>query len=330
NGLGVENISVTIQNFGAATQTSIPVFYTFNGGAAVMETYTGSIAQGATDTYTFTASEDFSELGDYDVVAGTDLAGDSDASNDDTMTTITNFSCQPGANCTLGDGLRLVNIADINNATGCETDGYGDFTAISTDLAQDQEYDLTLTTGWGDQFVTVWVDFNDNSNFEPSERILIDYEIADGQNAGTYTETTQVVIPADSELGMHIMRVKTSWNAVVPDDACEETQYGETEDYTVNIVPELGVQDDSFAAAELIVTTLPDNKFELIFNTTSYTNDLPVRVTNMLGQVLAYYVLENNGSGYSKVIDMSYVSAGVYFFTIGEGTDSKLQRVIVK
>jgi len=330
NGLGVENISVTIQNFGAATQTSIPVFYTFNGGAAVMETYTGSIAQGATDTYTFTASEDFSELGDYDVVAGTDLAGDSDASNDDTMTTISNLSCQPGADCSFGDGLTLFQINTLSNTSDCDGEGYSDFTALSTDLAQDQEYDVTMTTGYGDQFVSIWVDFNDNSNFETSERILTNYEIADGQAAGTYTVTTQVTIPTAATLGMHTMRVKTNWNAVVPDDACEETQYGETEDYTANIVVALGVQDDSFAAAELIVTTLPANKFELIFNTTSYTNDLPVRVTNMLGQVLAYYVLENNGSGYSKVIDMSYVSAGVYFFTIGEGTDSKLQRVIVK
>ena len=41
--------------------------------------------------------------------------------------------------------------------------------------------------------------------------------------------------------------VKTNWNSPVPDDACEETQYGETEDYSVNIVESLGIQilDDS-------------------------------------------------------------------------------------
>jgi hypothetical protein len=329
-GLGTVNISVTIENFGAATQTSIPVFYTVDGGTAVTETYTGSIAQGATDTYTFTATEDFSALADYVIVSGTELAGDADAANDDTTTTVTNFSCQPGADCTLGDGLYLVQIGDIDNATDCGTDGYNDFTDISTDLTQGEEYDLTITTNYGSQHVTVWVDFNDNFAYEADERILVDFELAAGAGAGSYTETTQVTIPADAALGMHSMRVKSNWNAPVPDDACEETTYGETEDYTVNITDVLGVQDEDFAATDLIVTTLPANKFELIFNTSAYTNDLPVRVTNMLGQTLAYYVLENNGAGYSKVIDMSYVSTGVYFFTIGDGTDSKVKRVIVK
>ena len=37
------------------------------------------------------------------------------------------------------------------------------------------------------------------------------------------------------------MRVKTNWNSGVPDDACETPHYGQTEDYTVNIVTSLGI-----------------------------------------------------------------------------------------
>ena len=33
------------------------------------------------------------------------------------------------------------------------------------------------------------------------------------------------------------MRAKTNWQAGVPDDACQLTTYGETEDYMINILP---------------------------------------------------------------------------------------------
>ena len=94
-----------------------------------------------------------------------------------------------------------------------------------------------MTTGYGNQFVRIWIDYNDDFNFTLDELILDNYEIADGAAAGSYTETTQVTIPADATLGQHLMRAKTNWQAGVPDDACELTTYGETEDYMINILP---------------------------------------------------------------------------------------------
>jgi subtilase family serine protease len=59
------NVVVAITNFGSVTQTSVPVFYTLNGGTPVQETYNGSIAAGASANFTFTASADLSALGTY-------------------------------------------------------------------------------------------------------------------------------------------------------------------------------------------------------------------------------------------------------------------------
>ena len=236
-----EVVTIEIENFGTITQTSIPVFYSLDGAAPVNETYTGSIAQGATDTYSFTTTVDLSELTDYVFVAGTELPGDDNPSNDDTSAEVSNFLCQPETNCTLGDGLTLVSVEEINNPSGCETDGYGDFTDLIANLAQGGTYDITLSTGYGNQFVKVWVDYNDDFTFTNNEVILNNYVIAPGSNAGNYTETTSMTIPANATLGSHRMRIKTNWNADVPVDACEETTYGETEDYTANITDELRV-----------------------------------------------------------------------------------------
>ena len=324
-----EVVTIEIENFGTITQTSIPVFYSLDGAAPVNETYTGSIAQGATDTYSFTTTVDLSELTDYVFVAGTELPGDDNPSNDDTTAEVSNFLCQPETNCTLGDGLTLVSVEEINNPSGCETDGYGDFTDLIANLAQGGTYDITLSTGYGNQFVKVWVDYNDDFTFSNNEVILNNYVIAPGSNAGNYTETTSMTIPANATLGSHRMRIKTNWNADVPVDACEETTYGETEDYTANITDELGL-NESFYAADFVISSQDQNYFDLNFKSPSYTNDLPVYVINTLGQTLAYYVLEYNGTGFSKTIDMSYVSSGVYFIKIGSESLNKVQRIIVK
>ena len=324
-----EVVTIEIENFGTITQTSIPVFYSLDGAAPVNETYTGSIAQGATDTYSFTTTVDLSELTDYVFVAGTELPGDDNPTNDDTSAEVSNFLCQPETNCTLGDGLTLVSVEEINNPSGCETDGYGDFTDLIANLAQGGTYDITLSTGYGNQYVKVWVDYNDDFTFSNNEVILNNYVIAPGSNAGNYTETTSMTIPANATLGSHRMRIKTNWNADVPVDACEETTYGETEDYTANITDELGL-NESFYDADFVISSQDQNYFDLNFKSPSYTNDLPVYVINTLGQTLAYYVLEYNGTGFSKTIDMSHVSSGVYFIKIGSESLNKVQRIIVK
>tara|TARA_Y100000385_G_scaffold229077_1_gene240382 strand:+ start:233 stop:3169 length:2937 start_codon:yes stop_codon:yes gene_type:complete len=324
-----EVVTIEIQNFGTVTQTSIPVFYSLDGAAPVTETYTGSIAQGATDTYSFTTTVDLSELTDYVIVAGTELPGDDNPSNDDTSAEVSNFLCQPETNCTLGDGLTLVSVEEINNSSGCETDGYGDFTDLIANLAQGGTYDITLSTGYGGQYVKVWVDYNDDFTFSNNEVILNNFIIAPGEAAGNYTETASMAIPANATLGLHRMRIKTNWNANVPVDACEETTYGETEDYTANITDELGL-NESFYDADFVISSQDQNYFDLNFKSSSYTNDLPVYVINTLGQTLAYYLLEYNGTGFSKTINMSYVSSGVYFIKIGSESLNKVQRIIVK
>ena len=324
-----EVVTIEIENFGATTQTSIPVSYSIDGAAPVNETYTGSIAQGATDTYSFTTTADLSELTDYVIVAATNLSGDDNPSNDDASTQVTNFLCQPETNCTLGDGLTLVSVEEINNPSGCETDGYGDFTDLIANLAQGGTYDITLTTGYGDQYVKVWVDFNDDFTFSNNEVILNNFVIAPGSAAGNYTETASMTIPTNATLGQHRMRIKTNWDENVPVDACEETTYGETEDYTANITDELGV-NESFYNADFVISSQDQNYFDLSFKSPSYTNDLPVYVINNLGQTLAYYLLEYDGTGFSKTIDMSYVASGVYFIKIGSKSLNKVQRIIVK
>ena len=328
SGLGLETISVTIKNYGADEQSNFDVSYTVNGGDPVIETFAGPIGSEEIASYSFTEQADFSELGIYDVLVKTSLSGDGNETNDETSIQVENVLCQPQADCSFGDGLQLFNVGEINNPSACE--GYGDFTDQVAYLDENSTYSLTVTTGYGDQHVKVWIDFNDDSNFTSDEVVVPEFIIAPGAGAGSYTETVDLVVPDGAPMGMHRMRAKTNWQAEVPNDACEETQYGETEDYSANIGA-LGVLDMEITNSELIITSQDNNQFEVTLNT-EYDGKVYVAIYNMLGQQLGFKLAQNDGGIYRMNLNLSSAAAGVYVVKVGgqNTTTYKTGRVIVK
>ena len=329
SGLGLETISVNLKNFGADTQSNFDVQYTVNGGTPVVETFTGSLASEEEVVFDFSTQADLSELGTYEIVITTNLSGDQDASNDVLTVEVDNVLCQPEADCSLGDGFQLFSVAEINNPSACE--GYGDFTDQIAFLEADTTYELTVTTGWGDQYVTVWIDFNDDNNFTNDEKVVTDWVIAPGSGAGSYTETTDLVVPEGVPPGEHRMRAKSNWNAPVPNDPCEETTYGETEDYTAN-TGELGIGDYLIQDSELFILTNDNNQFEVILQT-EYEEGVFLSVFNLLGQNLGFNKSVPKIDGAFRVnLDMSRLSSGIYIVRMGgQGTTSyKTGQLIVK
>ena len=328
SGLGIETISVTIKNYGAEEQSNFDVSYTVNGGDPVIETFAGPIGSEEIASYSFTEQADFSELGTYDIVVQTSLDGDGNETNDETTISIENVLCQPDSDCSFGDGFQLFSVAEINNPSACE--GYGDFTDQVANFMENNTYSLTVTTGYGDQHVKVWIDFNDDSNFTSDEVVVPEFIIAPGAAAGSYTETVDLVIPDGAPMGIHRMRAKTNWQAGVPNDACEETQYGETEDYSANIGA-LGVLDMEITNSELIITSQDNNQFEVTLNT-EYDGKVYVAIYNMLGQQLGFKLAQNDGGIYRMNLNLSSAAAGVYVVKVGgqNTTTYKTGRVIVK
>ncbi|HMO61299.1 MAG TPA: GEVED domain-containing protein [Ferruginibacter sp.] len=132
--------------------------------------------------------------------------------------------------CTLGDGITLFRLGDINNASTCSNSAYSDFTYLSSNLTQGQSYPLTINQQ-DEDFVKVWIDFNDDGNFGENELV---FGSASDNNVGTAVTGT-VTIPANAPTGLHLMRVRNSY--VSNDfDACSILDFGEAEDYAVNII----------------------------------------------------------------------------------------------
>lgn len=137
--------------------------------------------------------------------------------------------------CPDGDGFDYFEMNSIQNLnSGCSDNGYGDFTAVSTDLARGYHHKVYFMTGISYQYVTLWIDLNDNFEFEESEQLLTNLVLP---VAGTVYES-DIFIPDEAPLGIHRLRIRTNRNGSSA-DPCAQYMFGEVEDYSVVITDEI-------------------------------------------------------------------------------------------
>ena len=322
-----ETVEITLKNFGGVTQSNVPVSYTVDGNT-VNEVAPGPFTPGSEQNYTFSQTADLSAIGPHQMSASTALPNDVDSSNDTFSTVITHFNCQPTSNCTYGDQIQYVHFWQIDNTSGCGTDGYEDFTDQMTELKRDHTTTMTITVGYSQEHFKAWIDFNDDFMFDDSEIIVPDYEFEpNGNTAGTFTNNFDVNIPANANLGEHLMRLRTNWQAQVP-DACTNVGYGETEDYKVKIVNQLGT--DIFTGSEFILQTLSNNHYYLVIDNTPVNQILNLEVYTMGGKQIIYHRLKKHNGKYIYDLDLSYVSKGVYLLKVGNENGGRIRKLIVK
>lgn len=227
-GLTNEQVSVRIKNYGFVAIDSVPIQLIVNGNVVNTDTIFDTILPDSSYLYTFQNTVDLSTVGLYDFVVFTDLSNDLYSLNDTAKLEVENLNCHPQSDCSFTDLIKVFNLYTIQNNSGCSPNGYADFTYLSTDLARGDSYSVYVETEELDHYFSMWIDFNDNLVFESDELLMADstYDIQ-----GTFTLT----IPNDAPVGNHLMRIRTHWDGSSA-DPCLSYDYGETEDYTVNIV----------------------------------------------------------------------------------------------
>lgn len=78
-----ETIEITIRNFGENTQSNFDVTYQIDGGSIITETFSGTIASGSEETFTFSATANLGTVGEtYSITASTALTSDENTDND--------------------------------------------------------------------------------------------------------------------------------------------------------------------------------------------------------------------------------------------------------
>ena len=330
SGLGsAVSISVTVTNYGQDAQNNFPVYYSINGGEQVIEIYNRTIAAQTSETFNFSTTEDFSAIGSYEIVAGTNLNGDSDPTNDEISKTVTNNYCQPVSNCEgFGDGVTLLTLAGTLVRPTCSNTGYGADLDTTFNLnVQNDSFMGTLQMGFQDSGYVIFIDLNNNGGFEASELV------SSGTVALADTDAVFTLdLPDDVALGTYRMRIRGKDNNEDGDlnDACGTLAYGRTNDYSVRIFNSLSVEENIFPDSELVVLEPEKNQFQISLSTNTTTEKMAVTVYSILGQKLAENWIENEYGSYVYDLDMSYASSGIYIVRLGNGDGGLSKKIIVK
>jgi hypothetical protein len=132
--------------------------------------------------------------------------------------------------CLDGDGLALFELRNISNESGCSANGYGDFTALSTDLPRGYAYQVFMRSNYIQQNISLWIDFDDDFEFADSERLLTNFQIL----VPDQLYQAEIFIPDVAPTGNHRLRVRTNWE-ISSAEPCAAYDYGEAEDYTIEI-----------------------------------------------------------------------------------------------
>lgn len=316
-GLGLEDVIINVKNYGENSVSEIPLKYSVNGNE-VADTLKATILAGNHVSFKFLKKLNLSIVGTYVLSVYSDYNGDLNTLNDTSKTTLKNLSCNPMSDCDFGDQILNVTMNGLSNYSECSTNGYGDFTHLSTYFKPEQPHTISISINESDHQLSAWIDFNDNLIFEESEFIIRDSIIS-------YEESFIVTIPENTPVGSHILRFRTHWLESSA-DPCIEFDYGETEDYIAEIaLPES--LDEVQLPFNIKLTTLDDN---LIVKTDKpLMNTAVLEVFNSLGQSLKSISLKSNVI-LSEVFSLSSLVNGIYYIKVSDDAQQEVQQFMVK
>ncbi|WP_163444323.1 M43 family zinc metalloprotease [Flavobacterium columnare] len=126
--------------------------------------------------------------------------------------------------------IKSIKLSSFTNTSGADYEGYGNYVSKTISLKSGEQVTTVLTPGFNpsasDEAWTIWIDYNDNKQFENSE-IVLKTSLTNKEYTGTFS------IPLTAK-GTFRMRIIMRYNDIsnIP---CGYINDGEIEDYTVQI-----------------------------------------------------------------------------------------------
>ncbi len=134
-----------------------------------------------------------------------------------------------------GDFIDGVSLGDIENLNTGSQGGaaYNNYTSMSANLERGRSYELTIQaeTSGTNGSIAAWIDFNGNNSLDDEGERVVHIS----SDEASQEVTVLVTIPEDAALGLTIMRIRNSSESDLF-ASCQAVDYGETEDYGINIV----------------------------------------------------------------------------------------------
>lgn len=218
----------------------------------------------------------------------------------------------------------------IDNTSGnAASNGYEDFTAVSTDVEINTTHQLDVTINTAGNFTDyceVYIDWNKDYIFDP---ITEYYDLGSVTNVSAGVLSANITVPAGANIGTTRMRV-TIQDLPNPGPCFNDhgSGYGETEDYTLNVTNILSINDNKFKHFSLYPNPSNGN-FTLTFKTES-TEKIQLKLFDVLGRTLTRQIFNPNNILFNEQLQFSNLSKGTYFLRITQGQTSTSKQLTIK
>lgn len=225
--------------------------------------------------------------------------------------------CIPAADCSIHGGFDDFSFAGIVNIeSGCSPDGYGDFTYMQGTAEIGEVYTASIRTRWFNQYVSIWIDLNDDEIFTPIERVLTDFNVEDTLQ----TYEVDISIPGYALPGVHRLRAASNWIYISSEDPCATFWDGEWEDYTINLTGNTILLDAGMTSIDMGLSLIPGDVIPeaTVFNDGAETITFPVTITEPISGYTSTVEVVNLEKGQKRQISFGTwdVEPGIYTIEI--------------
>jgi PKD repeat protein len=277
----------------------------------------------------------FNTVGQYTVTLTASNAQGSDAETKTNYIIVAQATgpCSPSVTSACDEYIQNVTLNTINNTTACTTGGYAAYLNSSTSLTKGMQYSVTVTPAVGANIgqaytndeIAVWIDFNNDFTFSSAERVGYVLVATGWSNQFTFT------VPTTAITGAVRMRVRISYSVVAesgaPIDPCAVATYGETEDYTVNIIQGASVGMDEINADNISIYPNPTSG-ELFVDLGNIDNTFnQIQLLDLTGRVISTYSTYKDIKLYT--LSTGSLSNGIYTVKI-VGKEGSISKKIIK
>ena len=229
--------------------------------------------------------------------------------------------------------IANVTLGSLDN-TSAANNGYGDFTELtSTDVDAGTSYTLSVAPGYSgnnfSEFFKVWIDYNQDGDFDDFLELVLNT-----QEATNMPVSQEVLIPSGSFSGSTRMRVMMLFsNSGFPDpDPCEDINFGEIEDYCLNIIggdgtiPTIDLQTNinNINIFPNPFSEIISVKFELKERTQLQWELLTVNGKSVFSFNDDFY----SGTHSFDIPELDVLPQGVYFLKINTGKETVIKKIV--
>lgn len=233
---------------------------------------------------------------------------------------------EPSAYCssTSLESLAWIEGVRINTTTNVSgpDQGYGDYTANAVTLEKGNSYLVGAQAKFANRKAALnwrfWIDFNQDGDFEDAGELVFE-----GRSANIAKK--KINIPASATDGLTRLRVSAKHGAYPA--PCESFQYGEVEDYAIEIIT--GSQQLAVTALELYPN--PTNGATSIsLNLGDEPTSLMIQLSDSRGKAVASKSFEQVSGAFSHQVNTAGLRKGIYYVNVRSSVINEVKKLIIE